>query len=283
MANCSKCGKKLSIFSGWSICKECRAALALEESKKKSELSTEFSTIQNEIIRNADITDQQIAQLKKQDKKSLISLYLKVYEEFESDKELDEIELNTLLKIQDAFDLSRDDVCFYDKVLPYVYVSAIRKLGNPPRFAVDGKLEGITPIYKKGETAHFMDIAVLKEKKSVSLGYVGGSHGVSIPLGMGIRYRVGSYRGHIQKEEQLVVTSLGMLVITNQRLLLQPRPGYKPLSIPLNDILSYHCFENGIEVYKDGREKGYFFSIKKSSSVEIFGICLEHFLKQNLV
>ena len=37
-------------------------------------------------------------------------------------------------------------------------------------------------IMKKGETAHYRTATVLKEIKTVNLGYSGGSHGVSIPL-----------------------------------------------------------------------------------------------------
>jgi hypothetical protein len=32
-------------------------------------------------------------------------------------------------------------------------------------------------------------------------------------------------------------------------------------------VLCYNCYNNGIEVYKEGREKGYFFSVKDSGAV----------------
>jgi len=46
------------------------------------------------------------------------------------------------------------------------------------------------------------------------------------------------------------------------------------VSIPLNKVLSYNCHDNGVEAYKEGREKGYFFSVKDAGAVELFGICL---------
>jgi hypothetical protein len=121
--------------------------------------------------------------------------------------------------------------------------------------------------------------ATLDEIKRVSLGYSGGSHGVSIPLpfkigGSPIRYRVGQSRGHVVSEDRLTQTSAGVLVITNQRIVLQPAPGNKPVSVPLNKVLSYNCYNNGGEVYKEGREREYFFSVKDSRAVELFGICL---------
>lgn len=276
---CQICGKKLSLFSGGTTCKECKAAQEAEVAKKKSELSTELSNIQGEIVQNKDITEQQIELLKKQDKKSLINLYSKIYEEFESNKELDESEINTLKKIQEAFSLSNDDVDFDDRVRPYIYVYSVKKEGTLPTMNL--QIEGSSPvILKKGEVVHFADNAVLKEVKSVSLGYSGGSHGVSFPIGGGIRYRVGAHKGHIQREDRLIETSRGALIISNQRLLLHPSPGHKPMSIPLNKILSYQCFGNGIEVYKEGREKGYFLSIGKAGSVELFGLCMGHLLGQ---
>ena len=55
-------------------------------------------------------------------------------------------------------------------------------------------------IMKKGETAYYRTATVLKEIKTVNLGYSGASHGVSIPLpikvgGFPVRYRVGQSRG----------------------------------------------------------------------------------------
>ena len=44
--------------------------------------------------------------------------------------------------------------------------------------------------------------------------------------------------------------------------------------MPRNKMLSYNCYNNGIEVYKEGRERGHFFSGKDSGAVELFGICL---------
>jgi hypothetical protein len=58
-------------------------------------------------------------------------------------------------------------------------------------------------IMKRAETAYYRTATVLKEIKTVNLGYSGASHGVSIPLpikvgGFPIRYRVGQSRPHRQ-------------------------------------------------------------------------------------
>jgi hypothetical protein len=277
--SCQTCGKKLALLSWGTMCKECKAACEADIAKKEAEIANEYNHIQSEIIINKDITEQQVDLLRKHNKKELVGLYSKVYEEYVLNKELDSEEINTLKKVQDAFNLSDDDVGFNERVRPYIYVYSIKHEGALP--AISLKIEGSSPvILKKGEIVHFADSVVLKETKSVSLGYKGGSHGVSFPIGGGIRYRVGAHKGHLQREDRLLETSRGVVIISNQRLFLHPSPGNKPLSIPLNKVLSYQCFGNGIEIYKDGREKGYFLSIGSSGSVELFGLCLGHLLGQ---
>jgi len=263
---CENCGKKLSFFTSETLCKECKIAY-----------ESELSKVEKEILAIKKVTEQQLELLRKQDKQSLLKLYSRLYDQFEADKELEEEEIETLGKIQEAFSLTNEDIKFDERIRPYIYVNMIKKEGKLP--LVNLQIEGGSPVVlKKGETVHFADRAVLKELKSVSLGYSGGSHGVSFRIAKGIRYRVGAHRGHIVKEDRFVETSRGVLLITNQRLFLHPFLGHKPLSIPLNKILSYQCFNNGIEVYKEGREKGYFFAIGKSGSVELFGLCLGHLL-----
>jgi len=264
---CKECGKKLPFFSKGEFCKECKQAL-----------ESELSIIEKEIIGTKDVTDQQLELLKKQNKDKIINLYSKIYEAFEADKELEDKEIETLQKIQEKFGLTNEEVNFNDRIRPYAYASVIRNEGKLP--TPELHLEGAGQIiFKKNETAHFADFSILKEIRSVSLGYKGGSHGVSVRIAKGVRYRVGAHRGHIQREDRLVETSRGFLLVTNQRLFLHPLPGHKPVSIPLNKILSYQCYQNGIEVYKEGREKGYMF-ITSPGAVEIFGLCLGHLLEQ---
>jgi len=276
---CQKCGKKLSFFASGVLCRDCEIARKAELARVEAELYAELFEIEKEIVETHDVTEQQLELLKKQDKNSLLELYSNIYDQFESDKELEEVEIETLWKIQEAFSLTNEDVKFDERIRPYIYVNMIRKDGKLPSAALQIEGGGQV-ILKKQEIVHFADSAVLKELKSVSLGYSGGSHGISFPIAKGVRYRVGAHRGHAVKEDRFVETSQGFLLITNQRLFLHPYAGHKPLSIPLNKILAYQCFDNGIEVYKEGREKGYFFAIDKSSSVELFGLCLGHLLGQ---
>lgn len=275
---CQKCGKKLSLFSREVLCQDCEKANNAELERMEAERIYELKKAEDAILRSKDISGNLLEILKNYDKNSLINLYLKVFAEFESDKELEEKEIGVLEKIQSTFNLSNEEVKFDDLVRPYLYVNSIRKEESLPTITV--QIAGSSQvILKKGEVVHFADRAVLNEMKSVSLGYSGGSHGISIPIVKGVRYRIGAHKGHLVKEDRLVQTSQGILIISNQRLLLHPFPGNKPLSIQLNKILFYQCFDNGLEVYKEGREKGYFISLAKSGSVEIIELCLGHLLK----
>ena len=74
-------------------------------------------------------------------------------------------------------------------------------------------------IMKEGETAHHRTATVLKEIKTVNLGYSGANRGVSIPLpikvgGFPVRYRIGQSRGHIVKHDELLETSRGDLIVS---------------------------------------------------------------------
>jgi len=258
---CIMCGAKLSIFKKDNLCDSCKHKL------------------EQSIIRTRELTQEQYKILSdfSKNKSSKISFFNKIYKQLEKIGGIQETEIDLLQKIQEALNLTNEDIDFDNKIRPYIYVISISK-GDLP--SVNLRIEGSSqPILKKGEKIHFADFAILKEQKSIRR-FVGGSQGVSFRIMKGVRYRIGGFRGHLESEQTMVETSRGTLLITNKRLFLHPAPGYKPVSIPLNKILSYNCFKNGIEIYKEGRGKGYFFSINKPGSIEIFGLCLSHLLSQ---
>jgi hypothetical protein len=275
MANfCPNCGKKLSFLERHdddALCGDCSDALV---KMRRSQLDD----VEQAITASRTSTPEQLALLNTYDHKTIIDLYYRLYNTFVADKELDERDIATLDDVQQAGGLTNQEVRYEELIRPHPYVSAIRTEGKLP--VIHLTVEGAGPaILRTGEVVKYAHEATLDEIKRVSLGYSGGSHGVSIPLpfkigGSPIRYRVGQSRGHVVSEDRLTQTSAGVLVITNQRIVLQPAPGNKPVSVPLNKVLSYNCYNNGGEVYKEGREREYFFSVKDSRAVELFGICL---------
>ena len=65
--------------------------------------------------------------------------------------------------------------------------------------------------------------------------------------------------------------------MSNKRLFLNAFAGHKPLSVPLAKIASFHVYENGLEVWQDGKERPYLFVLDATAS-EICGLCLSNVL-----
>jgi uncharacterized Zn finger protein (UPF0148 family) len=279
--SCKDCGAALPLFSFAKLCSTCEAkekAIRAEEKEALKQFQNQRQAIEDSIISSKAISSQQLEFLRKIDKKYSVDLYEKVYSGFEQDKELEEKELDTLNKIQEAKGLTNEDISYVDKVLPYIYAASIKDEGKLPTPEIN--LVGANPlILKKGETIHFASSAKLSEIRTTYLGYEGRSAGSSIRVMKGMTFRLGANRGHMVKEENYRPTSAGALIITNQRLYLDPSPGSKPVTIPLNKVASYGCYQNGFEVYKEGREKAYLFSMS-SGAIEIFSMCLGFLLKQ---
>jgi len=278
---CKECGKRPSFFSLSSLCPECKLkteSRKIEGKETEKRFKEEKALIEKAITSAKSISDQQLDIIRIIHKKHSIELYDKVYQEFTKDAELEEREIEVLQKIQKARNLSNEEISYAQKVLPYIYVNLVKKEGRLP--TVDPKITDSGPIIlKKDEIIHFANAARLKELKTISLGYEGQSRGFSFRIMKGVTYRVGQHRGHLLKEDRYVDTSRGVLVVTNQRIYLHPAPGYKPISVPLSKILSYNCFRDCVEVYKEGREKGYAFFMD-SGPVEVIGLCLNFLLNK---
>ncbi|MHB1459120.1 MAG: hypothetical protein ACYC0V_19610 [Armatimonadota bacterium] len=274
--------KKIGFLS--KECKQCGTEIKMGRLMVKTLCQTCIDRNDNElkitlgkIIRMKNIDNESISTLQKCNRNILMNNFGYLYDAFISDAELQSEEIDLLTTYRTKFGLSEDEVKWNERIQPYIYVASIKNNNRLPMIDVES-FGSAPPILKKGEIIHFSAEASLKEIKTVKLGYAGGSHGVSIRVMKGVSYRVGSNRGHIMKEEQLVETSSGTLLITNQRIFLHPHPGNKPLSIPLKDLVSYQCYSNGMEIYKSGREKGYFLYISNPWEAEIVSICLQYLL-----
>lgn len=262
---CKECGKKLPLFSASFLCKGCSKLL-----------DEKYTEIKNEVLKNFDLEEEQANFLKdKFGKDALLVFYNEIYNTL-SEKELKRNELEFLVKIKDGLILSDEDIGFNERIKPYIYINIIKEKNELPDF----KLEtfGFNLVLKKNEKTYFADTAILKEIKTKSLGYSEGRSGVSFRIISGVDYKAGAHKGNMVNEDRLIQTSRGVLIVTSQRLLLNPFPGSRPLSIPLDKILSYQAYQNGIEIYKEDTKRGYFFEIDNIGSVEIFGICLSFLL-----
>jgi hypothetical protein len=111
---------------------------------------------------------------------------------------------------------------------------------------------GTSLVLKKGEQAYVVTAATLA-RHGRKMEWVGGSQGFSFPIAhTGIRYRVGSYRGHPVAHEVLNQIDSGELVLTNQRLAFMGK--LKLVSIPLDKVANLETYTDGVSVFQENRE-----------------------------
>jgi hypothetical protein len=109
-----------------------------------------------------------------------------------------------------------------------------------------------TLVLKKGEQAYLNTAATLA-RHGRKMEWVGGSQGFSFPIAQtGIRYRVGSYRGHPVQHEVLNRVDSGDLVLTSQRLAFMGK--VKLVSIPLDKIANLETYTDGVSVFQENKE-----------------------------
>ncbi len=209
-------------------------------------------------------------------KKSASADYYKsVYSTLTSKGNLLESEIEFLGKLEVALGLDIDHTAIIE---PYEYLNQLKKSGLP-KIDVSEK-GGFSPLLRTGENAHFVEDAELSESRTVVEGYAGGSRGVSVRVMPGLWYRVGSYKGHVISNKKLVSQATGQFIITNQRLIFHPSAGDKAIGIELKKLLSYKANSENLAVFKDGREKGYFFAFDSVSPYKA-EVCLSYLINKN--
>ena len=141
--------------------------------------------------------------------------------------------------------------------------SAVKEMGFDALYeAAVLKTSGARPVeaplvLKRGEQAYLSVAATLARMVSRTH-YVGGSSGFSFPIGhTGIRYRVGSYRGHPVSQESLTRLDSGDFVVTNQRLAYVGRT--KSVSVPLEKVLHVEVYNDAISIAREGKENPDFY------------------------
>lgn len=84
-------------------------------------------------------------------------------------------------------------------------------------------------------------------KTTTRVGYSGAS--LRIPIVAGLSYRVGSYRPHFATTTNLSPPSPGTIVITNKRVLFNPRdPSQKNWSKTWSSLSNWDIFDNGVSI-----------------------------------
>lgn len=144
---------------------------------------------------------------------------------------------------------------------------------NPPLFeelAIAGINSGRFPalpnpsiMLKRGETAYASFSASLMKDQTVRE-FRGGSSGVSIPLGHGVRYRVGGVRGRsVVIGTTTVVQDSGLLTVTSQRAVFTGRT--KTLEFRNDKLVGLEQFADGVRLNVSNRQTASLFRLDRPS------------------
>jgi hypothetical protein len=90
-------------------------------------------------------------------------------------------------------------------------------------------------------------------KEVVDREFRGGSQGVSIPLGHGVRYRTGAFRGKsVVVGSHLTVADTGPIVITSQRIVFLGQR--KTIETPYTKLVGIDAFSDGVRIHASNRQ-----------------------------
>lgn len=242
---------------------------ALDQAHKARLISIEES-----IYKRHTVTKEQLQILKKYGRGTLLNIYFRLYKRFTSIKEPDEHDIAILMGIQRAFGLRDNEARVEEFIRPYVYVNTVRNEQTLPTIDLNTAKVG-RPILRRGEFVHYAyKAAVFTDMKSASVESLAGVQGINFRVTKGTNYQIKMPKGAKLSVPSVMNHSYGFLVITNKRIFLHPEGGQAPVSINFNRVLNFSCYNNGILIWIEGRQAGYFFLISNSGAVEIFGLCL---------
>jgi hypothetical protein len=133
-----------------------------------------------------------------------------------------------------------------------LWTAAWLQKNEPP--AIDSPVQ-----LKRGEIAWLSAPAGLSRTASQNH-WSGSSQGISLPLGhTGIRYRVGSFRGHPVQSTVMRNLDSGTLVLTNQRLVFIGH--LRSVVIALGHIVHVEAYSDALGVFEDNRPTPDFFKL----------------------
>jgi hypothetical protein len=127
-------------------------------------------------------------------------------------------------------------------------------VNDPPRLECAGLL------LKKGEICHWEEPARLYEQKT-SRQYAGVSQGISIPLGHGLRYRVGAFKGTPIDRTYLSDCGVGTLHITSARVCFTG--DQQSFAIEWSKVINISLFSDGFSIHKTGAKKPTFVQVSE--------------------
>ncbi|MCW2753911.1 MAG: zinc-ribbon protein [Marmoricola sp.] len=122
-------------------------------------------------------------------------------------------------------------------------------------------------LMQQGEVAHGNFGASLMKEQTMRE-FRGGSQGISIPIGMGIRYRTSSMRGRsVVVGTQLVAEDSGLLTVTSKRTIFTGQK--KTLEFRRDRLVGIEQFRDGIRLNVSNRQAASLFKLAPGASPTI--------------
>lgn len=128
----------------------------------------------------------------------------------------------------------------------------------------DGRLPELAPgqshlLLKRGETVHLETGAALV-KEVVDREFRGGSQGLSIPLGHGLRYRTSAFRGKsVVVGSHLAVVDEGPIVVSSSRIVFMG--ARRTMETPYSKLAGVDMFSDGVRIHASNRQTAQLFKV----------------------
>lgn len=164
------------------------------------------------------------------------------------DQLLDRNEERTLTRLMDALALSEADFAPYRNKI--VKAAILREVLNgivPQRFKLNGPLE---VVLQKNETVIWMVRNVAAYEDKVRTRLVGGSTGMSVPIGQGIYLRSSGFSAEAEETVESTRIGIGDLIITDRNIFWAASP--KTIKIPAKKLVSVTPHSRGVTLLKEG-------------------------------
>lgn len=241
--------------------------------KQKSMNKKEFREVLLHAVSDGKLSKQEIDELDKKktefsltadDVKSIrAEVFATAFSVAKNDKQVTEEEEKELKEIQKYLGLADNEIHASKKELARLRLLNEIQKGNLPTVAVNNL------VIQKGETAYWVEPAILGEEKVISRRYEGGSQGVSFRVMKGVSYRVGGHRGQVISETGLVPVSDGEIIFTNKRIIFRGKG--KVFAIKLDKILDIRIFQNGLQFSENNKSKPRIVQFKEEGNQDIVG------------
>lgn len=141
-------------------------------------------------------------------------------------------------------------------------------LGIEADLSINGIRAVSTALVLKPKEVAALDVPATLCRFVTRTQYVGGSQGVSIPLGHGFRYRVSSYRGHPVQSQYLARVDTGQLVVTNQRLVFLGSK--RDVSVPIAKLIHLEPYSDAVGIGREGKESRDVYMVQRPAMLLLY-------------